>query len=89
MPIEPKLREFPEAPVKMGHEFFRSIRDRIETIAPIPTESGGKGQSANTSLIKVEYVNDEGCKITFNGSAVTLTVCSNGVPTELVVLSPK
>lgn len=88
MAIEPKLNPFPDSPVKMGYSFFKSIRDRIETIAPIPTAGPGaiaKGPNSTEELIKVEYISDKGCKISFNANAITLTVCSNGVPTELVV----
>lgn len=80
MPIEPKLKTVPQAPMKMGREFFRQIRDRIETIAPIQTTSA--------DLITVKYLEDQGCKISFTPNVVTLTVCSNGTPAELVVYSP-
>lgn len=88
MPIEPKLAEFPDPPTKMGHSFFKSLRDRIETIAPIQTtQSGGKGVGLiKKEIIKVEYINDEGCKISFNGEIEELTVCSSGIPGKIKIL---
>jgi len=74
-----KLPLYPAAPVKMGHGFFRQIRDRIETIAPIET--------GPESLLKVKYKESDGCEISLNVKEVTLTVCINGVPGELKVLA--
>ena len=90
MAVEPKLKPFPASPVKMGHEFFRSLRDRIETIAPIPTVgSGGKGVGAEPKpIIRVEYISNEGCKITFDASVASVTVCSAGQPAVLKVFTP-
>lgn len=78
MAIEPKLPEYPNAPVKMGHEFFRKVRDRIETVAPVETSA--------TDIVKVKYENDKGCVISLRVSEVSLTVCSNGVPSTIKVL---
>lgn len=78
MAIEPKLPEYPEAPVKMGHEFFRKVRDRIETIAPLETSA--------VDIVKVKYENDKGCVISLRVAEVVLTVCSNGAPAEIKVL---
>jgi len=78
MAIEPTLPKYPEAPVKMGHKFFRQIRDRIETIAPVETSA--------TDLIKVKYENDEGCIISLRAKEITMTVCSNGAPFDIKVL---
>ena len=90
MAIQPKLDEYPPAPVKMGYSFFKKLRDRVETIAPIPsTESGGPPEDGVQELIKVEYVNNEGCRISFRGKIETLNVCSNGMPTELKVIVPE
>lgn len=78
MPIEPKLDAYPKPPVKMGHSFFKSIRDRIETIAPVET--------GPTDLIKVKYENDKGCVITARLKEATINVCSNGLPDELKII---
>jgi len=78
MAIEPKLPKYPEAPVKMGHEFFRSIRDRIETVAPAETSA--------TDIVKVKYENDKGCIISLRIKEITMTVCSNGAPFDIKVL---
>lgn len=75
---EPKLPEYPSAPVKMGHEFFRQIRDRIETVAPI--------ESSETSVIRVKYKDGDGCEITIRAEPITITVCSNGAPFDIEIL---
>lgn len=80
MPIEPKLKAYPKPPVKMGHEFFRSVRDRIETIAPAETSP--------LDLIKVKYENDRGCIISARMKELTITVCSNGVPEDIKIIVP-
>lgn len=80
MPIEPKLEEYPKTPpVKMGFGFFRSLRDRIETIAPVETDEN--------SLIKVKYENDKGCIISARMKELTITVCSNGVPEDIKIIA--
>lgn len=81
MPIEPKLKVYPKTPpVKMGFGFFRSLRDRIETIAPVETDEN--------SLIKVKYENDRGCIISARMKEINLTVCSNGAPFDIKVIAP-
>lgn len=75
---EPKLPKYPSAPVKMGHSFFRQIRDRIETIAPIETPAD--------SPLKVKYNEADGCEISLDVEFVTITVCVNGVPGEIEIL---
>lgn len=74
---EPKLPKYPAAPVKMGHEFFRQVRDRIETIAPIESKEG--------DAIKVKYEDGDGCKISLNAEIITITVCSNGAPFDIKI----
>lgn len=81
MPIEPKLSEYPNAPVKMGHSFFKSVRNRIETIAPVETGPG--------DFIKVKYENDRGCVISARMKEINLTVCSNGAPFDIKVIVKK
>lgn len=78
MAIQPKLPEYPESPVKMGHEFFRKVRDRIETIAPVETSA--------TDIVKVKYENDRGCIISLRVKEVELDVCKNGEPTKIKIL---
>jgi len=75
---EPKLPIYPSAPVKMGHEFFRQIRDRIETIAPIESKEG--------DVLKVKYEDGDGCRITLDAEEVQITVCSNGAPFDIKLL---
>ena len=80
MPIEKKLDFYPKPPVKMGYKFFKSIRDRIETIAPVETSPD--------DLIKVKYENDKGCVISARMKEINLTVCSNGAPFDIKVIAP-
>jgi len=76
-----KLPPYPAAPVKMGHGFFRQIRDRIETIAPIET--------GPESFLKVKYKESDGCEISLDAEPVTITVCSNGAPFDIRILKTK
>ena len=71
-----QLEEVPSGKIKMGKSFFENMRNRIETIRP---KAG--------DYIKVEKEKGYGLKISGNFNVVTLNVCSNGVPAELVVLS--
>jgi hypothetical protein len=71
-----ELDEIPSGKIKMGKRFFENMRNRIETIRP---EAG--------DYIKVEDEKGYGLKISGNFNVVTLNVCSNGVPAELVVFS--
>ena len=72
-----QLNEIPSGKIKMGREFFKNVRDRIETIRP---EAG--------DYIRVEPQNGYGLKISGNFEIVTLNVCVNGTPGTLDVLSP-
>ena len=71
-----ELGEIPSGKIKMGKSFFEKMRNRIETIRP---EAG--------DYIKVEKESGYGLKISGNFNVVTLNVCRNGVPEELVVFS--
>jgi len=71
-----ELDEIPSGKIKMGKSFFANMRNRIETIRP---EAG--------DYIKIEEEKGYGLKISGNFNVVTLNVCSNGVPAELVVFS--
>lgn len=71
-----QLNEVPSGKIKMGKSFFEDMRNRIETIRP---EAG--------NYIKVEPQNGYGLKISGNFNVVTLNVCSNGTPAQLVVLT--
>jgi hypothetical protein len=71
-----ELDEIPSGKIKMGRGFFANMRDRVETLRP---EAG--------DYIKVEKQAGYGLKISGNFNVVTLNVCSNGVPAELLVLS--
>lgn len=78
MAIEPRLPDYPSSPVKMGHEFFKKVRDRIETIAPVETSA--------TDIVKVKYENDRGCIISLRVKEIELDVCINGQPGIIKVL---
>ena len=73
-----ELDELPTGKIKMGRKFFENMRNRIETIRP---EAG--------SYITVTAQTGYGFKISGNFTVVTLNVCSNGVPAELVVFAEK
>jgi hypothetical protein len=73
-----ELSEVPSGKIKMGKTFFQNIRDRIETIRP---EAGDS--------IKVEPNDGYGFKISCDFNVVTLNVCSNGVPSEIVVFTAR
>lgn len=73
-----ELDEIPSGKIKMGKSFFENMRNRVETIRP---EAG--------DYIKVEKEKGYGLKISGNFNVVTLNVCSNGVPAELVVFTAK
>ena len=72
-----QLNEIPSGKIKMGKSFFEDMRNRIETIRP---EAG--------QYIKIEKEKAYGLKISASFNVVTLNVCSNGTPAELVVLTP-
>jgi hypothetical protein len=70
-----ELDEIPAGKIKMNKKFFENLRNRVETVRP---KAG--------SNIKVEQEQTGyGLKISLNANAVTLNVCSNGTPAELVV----
>jgi len=69
-----ELDEIPSGKIKMGKRFFENLRNRVETIRPVAGD-----------YIKVEEKNGYGLKISGNFNVVTLNVCSNGTPAELVV----
>ena len=73
-----QLEEVPSGKIKMGKSFFENMRNRIETIRP---QAG--------DYIKVEEEKGYGLKISGDFNVVTLNVCSNGTPAELVVLTIK
>lgn len=79
-----QLDEIPSGKIKMGKKFFENLRNRVETIKPV----------AGTN-IKIENEKGYGLKISANfdnfnfNNVVTLNVCSNGTPAELVVFYKK
>lgn len=73
-----ELAEIPSGKIKMGKSFFENLRNRVESIRP---EAGDH--------IKVEEEKGYGLKISGDFNVVTLNVCSNGVPAELVVFTQK
>ena len=73
-----ELAEIPSGKIKMGKSFFENLRNRVESIRP---EAGDH--------IAVTAQTGYGFKISGNFNVVTLNVCSNGVPEELVVFTRK
>ena len=73
---EPKLREIQESKVKFNKQFVNKIIRRIECTVPLA------GNNITTKEL------DSGIEISANFNVVTLNVCSNGTPAELVVLTP-
>jgi hypothetical protein len=73
-----ELAEIPSGKIKMGKSFFENLRNRVESIRP---EAGDH--------IAVAASVGYGFKISGDFNVVTLNVCSNGVPAELVVFTQK
>ena len=73
-----ELSEVPSGKIKMGKSFFENMRNRIESIRP---EAG--------TYISVTAQTGYGFKISGDFNVVTLTVCSNGTPADILVFSPK
>lgn len=73
-----ELAEIPSGKIKMGKSFFENLRNRVESIRP---EAGDH--------IAVTASVGYGFKISGDFNVVTLNVCSNGVPEELVVFTRK
>jgi hypothetical protein len=73
-----ELAEIPSGKIKMGKSFFENLRNRVESIRP---EAGDH--------IAVTASVGYGFKISGDFNVVTLNVCSNGVPEELVVFTQK
>ena len=73
-----ELAEIPSGKIKMGRSFFVNMRDRVESIRP---EAG--------AYIAVTAGTGYGFKISGDFNVVTLTVCSNGTPADILVFSPK
>ena len=73
-----ELNEIPAGKIKMGTRFFENMRNRIETIRP---EAGDH--------ITVTPETGYGFRISGDFNVVTLNVCSNGVPAQLVVFAAK
>jgi hypothetical protein len=73
-----ELAEIPSGKIKMGRSFFVNMRDRVESIRP---EAGDH--------IAVTASVGYGFRISGDFNVVTLTVCSNGTPADILVFSPK
>lgn len=73
-----ELAEIPSGKIKMGRSFFVNMRDRVESIRP---EAGDH--------ITITPETGYGFKISGDFNVVTLTVCSNGTPADILVFSPK
>jgi hypothetical protein len=73
-----ELAEIPSGKIKMGRSFFANMRDRVESIRP---EAGDH--------ITITPETGYGFRISGDFNVVTLNVCSNGVPAELVVFTQK
>jgi hypothetical protein len=73
-----ELAEIPSGKIKMGRSFFANMRDRVESIRP---EAGDH--------IAVTAGTGYGFIISGDFNVVTLTVCSNGTPADILVFSPK
>ena len=73
-----ELAEIPSGKIKMGRSFFVNMRDRVESIRP---EAG--------TYISVTAQTGYGFRISGDFNVVTITVCSNGTPADILVFSPK
>jgi hypothetical protein len=78
------IGQLPEKPVALGAKFFRELTRRIETIVPT--------QFPDNEDILVEKPKNTmapGLIIRLNSEKFTLNVCSNGVPSTIIVFGPK
>jgi hypothetical protein len=73
-----ELAEIPSGKIKMGKSFFANMRDRVESIRP---EAGDH--------ITITPETGYGFRISGDFNVVTITVCSNGTPADILVFSPK
>jgi hypothetical protein len=73
-----ELAEIPSGKIKMGRSFFANMRDRVESIRP---EAGDH--------ITITPETGYGFRISGDFNVVTITVCSNGTPADILVFSPK
>lgn len=96
MPIEPRLPPLPSGKLKIHAEHFRRVRDRIETIKPVPKQNGGilskETEDGRILSIDPNWVQENvpaaagglgGCP---NIRILTLDVCKNGQPDQVFVL---
>lgn len=94
-----QLNEIPSGKIKMGREFFKNVRDRIETIRPeagkyIDVEpQAGYGLKVSGILPAAgDYISiaetENGYTISGVFNVVTLNVCSNGTLSTITVLAP-
>jgi hypothetical protein len=71
MAIEPRLKEL-TSPSRLAIGFFNSVIRRIECTKPLGSTSITATQTSDGYILEVN-------------NAVTLNVCSNGIPEKIVV----
>lgn len=75
--------------MKFPKKWFEKVIKRIEHIKPVP-EGGQSTANQKPPLISVTpLTGGDGTEIKFNGNIVTLTVCIDGSPGTLRVLTQK
>lgn len=79
------LDPLPDQPTKLNKAFFTDLINRIESIFPKEKE-GGRRKGGQKPIITVTPSKGLGTIIDIDAEKITLTVCSNGVPAEIVVL---
>jgi hypothetical protein len=86
-----ELDEIPSGKIKMGKKFFENLRNRVESIRP---EAGNyisvTAQTGYGFKISGDFNVVTSTAITVNAvsfNVVTITVCSNGTPAEIAVLT--
>lgn len=90
MPIEPRLPPLPSGKLKIHAEHFRRVRDRIETIKPVPKQNGGilskETEDGRILSIDPKWI-EENVTLSggISGTLTALNVCSNGQPDVIYV----
>lgn len=69
----PRLAPVPNGKIKLGSSWFSSVRDRVEEIKPIDGRFITTRQTPDGIIINAS-------------SIVTIQVCKDGVPAEVVVV---
>lgn len=84
-----KLDAIPGGNVKFPKKWFEKVVKRIEHIKPVQEGGDNSSQNTNPLISCTPKAAGDGTEIKFNGSIVTLTVCVDGSPATLKVLTER